>query len=491
MAIPSTIADLSTTPASNPPAGSENPILGDDHIRAAYSFIKQLDEDNRLNSEIVVAGTGVASTDNANLTAAIAEATSSGKMLRGVGAFTPSAKVTFTCDADFRAATFVCDPTLAIAVEVRSATDTSGRPSYLQNKVIHLPQISASSFAYTGVSGDLLSWGARGEGVRITNCISCQIHIPMVYGFGCGVRVAALGNTSAVACSWNTIHYGKISNNLVNLLIDPDDTQGFCNENVHIGGRFCHESPITATGISGCAHHKIGATGLGANSQKFYGPSIEGDSVEYHIDTEEGYSVWEAARAEPYTLTTPRIRFNGSAARNNRIFLNVAFGKPTVTNTGSPQLNWVDWLQGIVEDGSMTSAVRIMRNTAAQAVFGVVRASQDPHSATSAELTVRITEDQVGVKSPADTDDRVSMNYQGRLSFGSGSGAPDAFIARQAAGLIGTTSGAGKLGSVAGLWVGNSASSTESIGKATVRKIEVFSESGASLGFIPVYSSIS
>jgi hypothetical protein len=530
MPVPSAITDLSTTPASNSPPISESLELAYLYLQAYGAFIRQTSDaiasgdsatlaslasatnaalggalvghgslldypagtsGHRLNGEIVVFGTGVAATDNANLTAAIAKATSAGKVVRGVGAFAPSAKVTFTCDADFRAATFTCDPTLAIAVEVRSATDTSGRPSYLQNKIIHLPQITASSFTYTGVAGDLAAWGARGDGVRITNCITCEIHIPQVYGFGRGVRIAAFGNAAATACSWNTIYYGKISNNLVNLLIDPGDTQGFCNENLHIGGRFCHESPVTSTNISGCAHHKIGVTGLGANSQKFVSPSIEGDNVEYHIDTQEGYSVWMAGRGEAYTLSVPKLRFTGTAARNNDVFLNVTFGKPAVTQSGGAQLNRVDWLQGVVEDGSTTGAVRVMRNTAADAVFGVVRASQDPHSATAAEMTVRITEDQVGAKSPADTTDRVSINYQGRVSFGSGSAAPDAFIARQAAGLIGTTSGAGKLGSIAGLWVGNSASSTESIGKATTRKIQIFDEAGASLGFIPVYASIS
>lgn len=42
MPIPSNITDLSTTPTSNSPAGSENPIEGDNHIRTAYAFIRQL-----------------------------------------------------------------------------------------------------------------------------------------------------------------------------------------------------------------------------------------------------------------------------------------------------------------------------------------------------------------------------------------------------------------------------------------------------------------
>ena len=41
MAIPTDIDDLSTTPASNSPDGSEAPSVLDDHIRSAYAIIKQ------------------------------------------------------------------------------------------------------------------------------------------------------------------------------------------------------------------------------------------------------------------------------------------------------------------------------------------------------------------------------------------------------------------------------------------------------------------
>lgn len=43
MPVPSTIADLSTTPGSNSPAGSESPNLFDDYLRTAFAFIKQLE----------------------------------------------------------------------------------------------------------------------------------------------------------------------------------------------------------------------------------------------------------------------------------------------------------------------------------------------------------------------------------------------------------------------------------------------------------------
>lgn len=42
MPVPTSITDLSTTATSNPPAGSETPQEGDNHLRAAYSFIRAI-----------------------------------------------------------------------------------------------------------------------------------------------------------------------------------------------------------------------------------------------------------------------------------------------------------------------------------------------------------------------------------------------------------------------------------------------------------------
>jgi hypothetical protein len=443
--------------------------------------------DHVYDGHVYVYATGVAATDAANLSAAFTQAVAQNKMVVGIGTFALTTLLSITGPCDFRGATLTTDPSLPIAVEIKSSVNLSSptRPDYLQRKYMFLPQIEASTFPYTGVAGDLASWSARGEGVRIVNCISCEIHIPYVYGFSVGVRVAALGNGVSTACSWNDIHYGEISNNLVNLFVDALDSLGFCNENNHYVGRFAHKSPLTATAIPGCVHHKIGATGGGSNSQKFFSPSIEGEQVEYHIDTSEGYSVWYAARGEAYSLTVPRIRFNGTAARNNSIFMNVTFGKPLVTNVGAAQLNQVDWVQGKVEDGSITTAVQVMRNTAAAAVFGVVRSSTDPHNATSSDLTMRIDEDKFAAKSPGDTVDRVTMNYNGTIEMGSGSAATDVRLSRPAAGLMGTS--VGKLGSTNGLWVGNSTASGTA--GTIVRRTEVFDASGASLGYIHIHDT--
>ena len=51
MPIPVTIADLSTTPASNSPQGSDSPTFGDDYLRSVQAIIKT--ENNALNATIL------------------------------------------------------------------------------------------------------------------------------------------------------------------------------------------------------------------------------------------------------------------------------------------------------------------------------------------------------------------------------------------------------------------------------------------------------
>jgi hypothetical protein len=55
MPVPSTIADLSTTAASNSPAGTDLPSTLDDHIRALGSFIAYLRDSKQLSMEATLA----------------------------------------------------------------------------------------------------------------------------------------------------------------------------------------------------------------------------------------------------------------------------------------------------------------------------------------------------------------------------------------------------------------------------------------------------
>ena len=52
MPVPSSINDLSTTAASNSPAGGETPTEGDNHIRTGYSFIAQLRDGGGITGKL-------------------------------------------------------------------------------------------------------------------------------------------------------------------------------------------------------------------------------------------------------------------------------------------------------------------------------------------------------------------------------------------------------------------------------------------------------
>jgi len=91
------------------------------------------------------------------------------------------------------------------------------------------------------------------------------------------------------------------------------------------------------------------------------------------------------------------------------------------------------------------------------------------------------------VKEAGESASRVELSGDGVLRFGSGSASLDARIKRRAANVLGMDTG-DKLTGVAGLGAGNDAAATTP-GSVT-KKIEVFDEDGASLGFIPIYDAI-
>lgn len=85
----------------------------------------------------------------------------------------------------------------------------------------------------------------------------------------------------------------------------------------------------------------------------------------------------------------------------------------------------------------------------------------------------------------ADTGDHMVMDGNGAFQWGSGAGTFDTSLSRPAAGVLRAGQ---KLTAVGGLGVGNSVAATTP-GTVT-KKIEIFDSAGASLGFIPVYGSI-
>lgn len=54
MAVPTSISELSTTPGSNPPAGSDSPSTLDDQLRTVYAFIRTLSDEKAASAAAVL-----------------------------------------------------------------------------------------------------------------------------------------------------------------------------------------------------------------------------------------------------------------------------------------------------------------------------------------------------------------------------------------------------------------------------------------------------
>jgi hypothetical protein len=83
------------------------------------------------------------------------------------------------------------------------------------------------------------------------------------------------------------------------------------------------------------------------------------------------------------------------------------------------------------------------------------------------------------------TVNRATINGAGTISWGTGGAAIDTTLYRAGAGVL---QAGQKLTAIGGLGVGNSAAATTP--GTVVKKIEIFDAAGVSLGFIPVYSTI-
>jgi hypothetical protein len=92
----------------------------------------------------------------------------------------------------------------------------------------------------------------------------------------------------------------------------------------------------------------------------------------------------------------------------------------------------------------------------------------------------------LAVQVAGDTQRRLLIQADGFMAWGSGAATPDTTLYRSGADMLRTDD---KMIAVAGLGAGNSATVTGTLG-AMVRRVEIFGASGGSLGFIPIYSTI-
>ena len=148
-------------------------------------------------------------------------------------------------------------------------------------------------------------------GVELVNLNSCpEILVPRVSKFEVGL--AEVG-TNGRGHAYNTITIGHLENNKRNQVMMSIGS-GWCNENLHLGGRFSHES-AEGESVPGVKHLDLESADSNAiNNNVWIKPSLEGVGNEWALDCGGTYNRIIAGRWE--RAGGARIRWGINASYN-------------------------------------------------------------------------------------------------------------------------------------------------------------------------------
>lgn len=246
------------------------------------------------------------------LNVATAAAKSAGmKLTAGPGSAKITGTVTVDCDADLKAMTVSAAAGSLSGPALRVGTTAD----YTFDRDITLPFVTNSSKGASGWTGFDTKIG-----VEIANAYHCRVLVPSVVGFGVGVT---LGGYSK-GCVYNVVKLGILSNNKIQLQLLPKTTDGWCNQNLFIGGRLFFNS---AEGVNTSGTRMIqlaaqpAATVGPPDSNTFKDVTIEDDTPEFYIDVQGSFNRFENCRFETSaTRGAADVRFysevNGETTSN-------------------------------------------------------------------------------------------------------------------------------------------------------------------------------
>lgn len=350
-------------------------------------------------------GDGVADDAAAIQAAADIAAGAAGLLVFPAGTYLVNSGVSFRCCVWGPGAIVRTTAASIIAITVGSVTESTRKLWAV------LPQIEQA----------MKTWGGSDTGVRIVNVYESEIHVTAVQNFSVGLLVDA---RNGQLCSYNNIHIGTLYNNKVNEKFDADATS-VPNENNLYGGRHHHDSS-EGVDVAGARHILIEATTLTINSNRWYGPSLEGDTPEYHLDCAGATNAFFFARWE---AATPKVRWNGAAAGANVVFYGVNVQSIVFTLVGSPVRNHVYTRDSFSLQGSGgANGVMRLQNTSSSAypVLITQAAGTDPYSPTiETEYGVLISHNTLQCKATADAFPRLELTAPtGKIKLGNGTVAP-------------------------------------------------------------------
>jgi len=408
--------------------------------------------------------------DTPRIKRAIAAAGVVGRVIIPPKTFNISDKITFDCYVDASGATFNVTSNIPIAVEVREGTGST----LFRGKTVRLPNVVKQ----------VKTWNGTDTGVQLTNVYESDIYFGEVRDFSKGVCITAFGTGT----SYNNIFFKNLSNNKINLQLIPGDGAAWVNENNFFGGRFAHSSS-EGTNVIGSRQILISNGGFACNNNTFYKPSIEGNVPEFHIECWGKFNSFMQPRFE---ATIPKVAYRAIDATNyahsNVIFYGYNTNLLQITEDALAKWNHIYSREQVKVHGSSSGANIVGINAYGNnsPTFAVLDALSNLSSNVASEYMVGIGANYSRYKRKTDTNPRIEIDHSNsKINFGGGTAATDVNVYRY--GAIGFKTD-NKLLTVSGLGVGNSAAAT-TLGTVT-KKMEVFDANGVSLGFVPIYGSI-
>lgn len=428
--------------------------------------------------------------DTAAIQAAIDLATAQGRpLVTGEGTFRCTSTIYITCDFDGSDATFVYPDSYTGNSVVVGAEKNATPLDRLYRKKIILPNVTGgkSGSGWSSVTGSI--------GVLAINVMECDITIRDIYNCETGFKLHGLN----LDCNYNKIHVDRIFQCRDSLVLHGQRTAagGSCNQNTIIGGRYALDSG-EGTRVPGTNLIRLIAEGsaVSCNNNTFINPSVEGAIDENAIKVEalsggsSEYNTFYNPRFETGSAANKRILFSGANARRNTIMYGYGVSVDMMVEEGGASTNSV---YGALGSAIRTSAPRPTFGLQTSSSSGVVLAAFSP-SATTAQMVsgdnahVTLSSTELLFRNGLiDTGYQLSINpVNGALRFADGANPSDVNITRNRPGSLLCS---GVMGATGGFAVGNSAVATTP-GTVT-RRIEVFnSATGNSIGFIPVYDTI-
>jgi hypothetical protein len=206
------------------------------------------------------------------------------------------------------------NPALAIGIGTSASQTKYGK--------IELPMMVNLDHNY----GD--GWAGDGIAVKIINAEGCSITAREIRHFATGLWMTAYGSQGNVE---NNIYVGRLGNNKINLLSQPDDEAGWVNQNTYYGGKYWMDEVEEGTGNSGAAHIKLlphlvsSSDSLWPSQNVFINPSLEDDAVEYSVVMSGNDNALIFPRIE---ADSPKIMYFGGdgTGDNKATYGNMVFG---------------------------------------------------------------------------------------------------------------------------------------------------------------------